>query len=105
MCVGISVSCMPLIARLYKAKNQKLKSNFASAGERFKNMVFTAKPKNASEKVDVDPKAGNYARIEAFGQEAGTALKTPGVLIVNPARLNVHITGATMSFASQHSVV
>lgn len=93
MCVGISVSCMPLIARLYKAKKETLKSNLSVVGRGFKNVVYSTKAQKISEKEDGYSENGTYTHIEATKKNGA------------PAHLDVHITGATMSFATQTSSV
>jgi hypothetical protein len=93
MCVGICVSCMPLLARLYGAKKDKLSSNFSFLGKRFMSLPHKAKWLKASEKPNGDPENRTYTRIEASTKDGG------------PPRLGIHITGATMSLSTQTSVV
>jgi len=111
MCVGISVSCMPLIARLHKAKKEKLRANLTLAGKKLKNLIYKAKSKRVSEKRNADLEIGTYDQIDAIRGNSETSLKTPDLVIVSPmrnvehdpAQLDVHITRATMSFATQSS--
>jgi len=113
MCVGISVSCMPLIARLHKAKKEKLRANLTLAGKKLKNLIYKAKSKRVSEKRNADLEIGTYDQIDAIRGNSETSLKTPDLVIVSPmrtvehdpAQLDVHITRGTMTFTSQNSMV
>ena len=84
MCVGISVSCMPLISRLYQAKKEKLSSYLFLVGKGVKDVFSSARSKKAPVEPSEDPKNRTYTHQLTVRKNSEGVFKTTTLVFAHP---------------------